>query len=601
MKPESRLFVAWLLASALGFVIMLVQLPAAFVDGHYVPLGPDSFYHSARILESVANPAAFFQFDAKTHVPEGNLITWPWAYDYLMALIVRAGLALHLSADPLAILLHIPVFAFPVCLALIAIICRQLRLGAMATTLAIFAMAVMPLNQSLYGIGNIDQHYAENLFVLGSLATSLGWLRKPESGLRAATLGIVLGLAPGVHMTAFVLQVPLVAAFIIAWLRQMPMPRNAHLFAIALIVACLAVALPSLPLQRGYFQYQMLSWFQVYIAACTGTLILLMCRYPARGRGLIGIAAVALLMLIPLGGQILLANDFFTVSIEGMDDISEVQSPLKMALQPGGILYVGSFYTLLFVLAPVSLGVSLWKAWEDRAPERRYFWVASAFGLVLLAFQLRLQYFGSFALFIPLLYVIDEWTRVRARSPVIVWGTVTVLLAIASVPGFTMRIFQREVLAGDPYYDVTRDIYPKLAKACAASPGVVLANPNDGHYLRYHTQCSVIANNFLVTKMQEQKTREENELLRLPAVQLAAKAPSVKYVYVRRDSLFGSDEKGQLVLMPRGDPRDPDPPLVNELLTTSVEKLPPGFRLLAQEGPDVAPYARAFALEPATR
>jgi hypothetical protein len=279
-----------------------------------------------------------------------------------------------------------------------------------------------------------------------------------------------------------------------------------------------------------------------------------------------------------------------------MDDISEVQSPVKLALHPGGVLYVGTFYTLLFVLGPVSLGLSLWKIWQERATERLYFWVASTFGLVLLATQIRLQYFGSFALFLPPLYFVDEWARTRVKHPAIVWGAVTAVFVVASMPGLKMRMFARLPVAGEPYYDVTRGIYPSLSKACAVSPGLVLANPNDGHYVRYHTECSVIANNFLVTKLQERKTREENDLLRLPASQLAERAPNVKYVYVRRDALFSQSESGELLLMPRGDPRKPDLPLVEELLTTPVEKLPPGYALLGQEGPDVAPYARVFAL-----
>lgn len=598
MKPEVRIFLAWLMACAVGFVITLAQFPSIYVDGHYVPFGTDSFYHARRILDTVADFSTFFQFDPKMQVPEGGIVIWPWAYDFTMALLVRAGLALHFSRDPLAILLHIPVFMYPVCLAVVAVICRQLRLGVMATALAMLGMAVFPLNQALYGIGNIDHHYAENLFVLSCLASSLAWLRKPESRKRAILAGVLFGLAPGVHMALFILQIPLVAAMVLTWLRKLPMPQNTRAFAIALLAGCLVVALPSLSTRMGNFQFQTLSWFQVYIAACTGTLIVLMSRFPAQGRALFGMAGVAVLMLVPILGQIVLANDFFTVSIEGMDDISEVQSPVKLAIQPGGVLYVGSLYTLMFVLGPVSLALSLWKAWTDRALERRYFWLASAFGLVLLATQIRLQYFGSFALFVPLLYVIDEWTRVRAKVPALIWAAATVLLALSSLPGFTMRLLAREVVSGDPYYDVTRTIYSPLAAACAAAPGIVLANPNDGHYLRYHTQCSVIANNFLVTKFQELKTREENELLSLPATQLISHAPGVKYVYVRRDSLFVSLPDGQLAVAPRGDPKRPDRPLVDELLRTPANQLPPGFRLLAQEGPDVAPYARAFALTP---
>jgi hypothetical protein len=597
MRPSLRVFIGWLLASALGTVIMLAQLPSVFVKGQYIPIGPDSFYHAHRILGTVADLNAFYQFDPKMLVPEGGLVIWPWAYDFTMALIARAGLALHLSADPMAILVHVPVFAFPMCLALIATICRQLRLGTTATILGMFAMAVFPLNQMLYGIGNIDHHYAENLFVLSGLAASLAWLRKPESTIRPILAGLAFGLAPGVHMALFILQVPLVAAFALAWLRRTPLPRNAHVFAIALLIGCLIVAVPSLSLRQGNFQFQTLSWFQVYIAACTGTLIFLVSRYPARGRALYGIGGIALLMLVPIAGQIVLANDFFMVKIEMMDDISEVQSPLKLALNPGGILYVSSFYTLLFLLAPISLALSLWKAWHERAPERRYFWLASIFGLVLLAAQMRLEYFGSFALFLPLLYVLDEWARTSAKSPHLIWGVTTVLLAAAAVPGFTMRLFEHQVVSGDAYYDVNRDIFPSLSKACTESPGVVLANPNDGHYIRFHSACSVIANNFLVTKQQERKTREENDLLRLPAADLPGKAPFVKYVYVRRDSMFASTPDGALVLMPRGDPNDPDLPLVQELLSTPADKLPPAYRLLQQNGPEQTPYSRLFALQ----
>src|SRR5262245_6975380 len=117
MKPQPRIFIVWLLASALGFVITVAQYSSAFADGHYVPVGPDSFYHARRILDTVANTGAFYQFDAKMLVPEGGLVIWPWAYDFAMAMLVKIALALHLSADPMAILVHIPVYAYPVALA----------------------------------------------------------------------------------------------------------------------------------------------------------------------------------------------------------------------------------------------------------------------------------------------------------------------------------------------------------------------------------------------------------------------------------------------------------------------------------------------------
>ena len=163
----------WLGASLAALVVALAPVTAAVSGGQYVPVGPDSFYHARRILDAVGDFSAFFQFDSFTHLPEGNLVTWPWAYDFVMSLLVRAGLALHLSDNPLAILMHLPAFAFPIAILLMLSICRSLNLTLPATVLALLATAFFPLNQSLYSLGNIDHHFAEHLFVLGTLAATL--------------------------------------------------------------------------------------------------------------------------------------------------------------------------------------------------------------------------------------------------------------------------------------------------------------------------------------------------------------------------------------------------------------------------------------------
>ena len=72
-------------------------MSAARIGGEYFPMGNDSFYHAARILEAVQDPAAFFQFDPKIHAPEGSLLVWPWGYDYFMAKLVGAALTIGLG------------------------------------------------------------------------------------------------------------------------------------------------------------------------------------------------------------------------------------------------------------------------------------------------------------------------------------------------------------------------------------------------------------------------------------------------------------------------------------------------------------------------
>src|SRR5687767_11235006 len=97
-----RLTLVWVCASVGALAVGLAPVSASFQDGQYMPVGPDAFYHARRILDAVANPSSFFQFDAHMDPPNGSLVLWPWAYDYVLSLNVRAALALGLSADPMA-------------------------------------------------------------------------------------------------------------------------------------------------------------------------------------------------------------------------------------------------------------------------------------------------------------------------------------------------------------------------------------------------------------------------------------------------------------------------------------------------------------------
>ena len=128
---------------------------------------------------------------------------------------------------------------------------------------------------------------------------------------------------------------------------------------------------------------------------------------------------------------------------------------------------------------------------------------------------------------------------------------------------------------------------------------MVLADPFDGHYLRFHTACSVIANNFVTTSADAAKVLEEQRLLRLAARDVPLQAPAVDYVYVRSDTIFFVDTQGMLVFAPGDYPEHPDYPLVRELLSADAGALPPGYRMLYELRPraDVRPYARLFEIE----
>jgi len=258
----------WAVVSAVAVLACALTFPTATWHGEHFPVGNDSFYHARRILDAVRDLSAFYQFDPRIHAPEGSLLTWPWGYDYLMACIVRLGLAAGLAANPIDILIWIPVAAVSITIALTLSVARQIGLGTWMSTLATLCMALVPTTQVLHGVGQIDHHYAELLFVLGALAAGLAWFRNPERPQRAALLGFVLGIAPAAHNGLFVLQLPLLATLTASWLQGRQMPAKSSVaFAATQLASTLAILIPSLAFRLGQFEFYALSWFHLYAAA----------------------------------------------------------------------------------------------------------------------------------------------------------------------------------------------------------------------------------------------------------------------------------------------------------------------------------------------
>jgi hypothetical protein len=601
MTPSFKLLLLWLCAALAALVVGLAPVSAAYVNGHFIPVGPDGFYHARRILDAVADPSAFFQFDPYSHVPEGNLITWPWFYDYVMSLLVRLAVALHLVSDPIAALVHIPVLLFTLAPLLVMSICRSLGMTRGLTLLAMLATAFFPMNQAIYSVGNIDHHYCEHLFVLGTLAATLAWLRLPDSRVRAIACGATFGLATGIHSALFILQLPLLGTLVLMWLRRQPLPRHGPACAIALVGTQLAVALPSLPLQLGYFNYYTLSWFQPYVATCTAIVVVLLARLPRNGRGFALLGGVALLLMVPTIRQVLYAGDFFTNSIGRMGDLIEVRSVFQLA-KDTSVTFVAENYTWLIVLLPATAALCAWRLWRPRDALQAHFALTALAGLMLLPLQARLQYFGSFALYLPWLLVIGEQWR-APRTRVVAAVAAAVVLVAASFQGLRHRVFSPHVLSEEPNYSATYQMYAPLAARCAAAPGVVLAQSYEGDYLRFHTRCPIIADGFLVTAHDVEKASEVDRLLNLSARELRRIAPDVRYVFVRRATIFLVGPDGNLKFAPGEYPGTPEYPLVRELLNADEGALPAGYELIYEmrQSASEAPFARVLAISPISR
>ena len=120
------------------------MVSGARVDGEYVPSNADAFYHARRILDVVMTGQPVQQFDMSIHVPEGSWIPWPWGFDTAMAAVVTLFGPFTAESDAAAVLLHLPVAAAVIAVALLVLLWRQLQLSLPAAMLATFLGVVAP-------------------------------------------------------------------------------------------------------------------------------------------------------------------------------------------------------------------------------------------------------------------------------------------------------------------------------------------------------------------------------------------------------------------------------------------------------------------------
>jgi len=534
-SARNRLILLWLLIGAVGVWVASFGLSTtALIGAEYVPVGNDSFYHARRILDTAQDPASFYQFDPKIHAPDGSLIVWPWGYDYLLGWLVRLAVKAGIAPQPMAFLAWVPPVAVTLSVAMMMVLARRLSLSVWSAAIAGLCVAVSPLTPVLHGVGIIDHHWAEYVLLLASMGLGLKWFAQPEEVRSAAALGALLGAAPAIHNGLFILQIPVVAFMFLWWLQGRHLPRRAALFfGGALIVASIAVLIPSLPFRLGRFEFDTLSWFHLYIAAGTAAAVLLMSVLPHTRRNLLVLWTLGVILLLPIVHQIYVAHGFLMGTIKRLDIIAEMQSVRQMAERPGGFVYVSSMYTMFIWLWRVTLAMCVGFAWRERASGRLFFWVCAISGLILLPLQFRMHYYGSFALFVPWLVLAEALVRKwEPRRKFVMLVTSLAFLLLFSM-SLRYSVPAALFIGTDDTFKPTVQILAELRKACAKEPGIVLADNDAGHFIRYFTDCSVVANNFLLTKEDAAKTELVEHLMALSADELPRAAPYVRYVFVR--------------------------------------------------------------------
>jgi hypothetical protein len=597
-----RFALVWIAGALCAVLMSMNPLSAALVDPQYIPVGNDSFYHARRILDAVANPDAFYQFDPKIHVPEGSMLPWPWAYDYLMAGVVRVMLSTGLASDPMKVLDYAPVFAILISVALVVGIAMALELPWFGALLLALSVAFSSLSQTLHGVGNIDHHYVEYMFVLATLLCGLKWLRAPPSRYWAAWTAVVLGIAPAFQNGLFVLQLPLLAVLAILWMRGIRLPRATALtFAAVLVASTLAIAIPSQPFREGSFEFYFLSWFHLYVACCTaGVVVASALVMPSLRTGL-AIGAGAALAAIPLISQVVVGSSFLSGELGVLSEISEVQGVLRIWSRYG-IRWVIDLYSLLIFVAPLALVGCAWVALRRRTdPQLLFMCVFCACGLTMLFLQFRLHPYGSLALVLPWVVLAYRVEVDTAGRRIAIIAATAALLAVAHVPPVMDQLFTRREPGNDTYYGLTRFIYPAMAQACAARPGTVLANSDSGHYIRFHTQCSVIADNFLVMPLDFEKFAEVRRLMKLTPTEVLNSGTQIRYIFVTLGDIAAASPGKDVVQFQPDQLAQAEPRLVAMLLFGDPQSIDPRLRMVQQVRlPDSIPVARLYeVVEPA--
>lgn len=582
--------IVWLCAVLLAMFFALIVRDSTLVNGAYLPRGNDSFYHAHRILDALG-ARGFYQFDAEIQAPDGAWISWPWAYDYLMVKATQLARSIVPSLDPMAFLSHVPVAWILVNAALFMAAASEAGLSAEMRLLAMLSFALSPLTQLLHSIGMLDHHYVEHTFVLLTAWLGLKWFGSPASRWRAAALGVALGTAPAFHNGLFILQLMPLACVFVLWLRgNAPPARSLGTLSVALLLATQLILLPSEPYRNGMFEFGLLSWFHFYAAVCTSAALTYMGWRPFSKPRLAGLIALAAALAAPATSQLLGGAGFLAGSFSILDQIVEVRSPVALLTGSFGPVQTASYYSWLVLIAPLLFAWYTYEALRERAPARIYYAIAVTFGIALLLDQLRLHYYGFFGLVTGGLLIVD---RMRARygwHRGATFAATFALLCLAYQPPLRDRLFLVYPPAANPDYAAAMTIYQDLHDLCAADPGVVLASSDDGSPIVFHSDCSVIANNFILRSEDKAHIDEVYRLMRLAPSEIRAQRPDVKYMFVRAREF--SQKQGAAERLAESSP------IVRELFLS--DSPPAGYTLIrtlwrtAEDRSPFSIYARLF-------
>jgi hypothetical protein len=597
MTPAFRYTLLWLAGSMIAVFAALTMLSGGYSNGEFLPSNADAFYHARRILDSVFSGSPVIQFDDRIHAPEGSWLTWPWGFDTILTSITRLFGPYTSEAQANRVLMNIPPVAASIAVGLVVIIARQMALPFFLTVLFVVSFSALPLVFMLFAVGNVDHHFAELLWALGTLSAGTWFFRANRLSYGAGiTLGVVLGSALAIHNSLFILQIPIAVALGLFWLRGIPLPHRFQViaFGAALLTTTLLVCLPSEPWQRGFFEFYTLSWFHFYICACVAAFSILLVMIGRSTRNLVIVLLGATAAMLPIVGSLSLAGEFVSGQLDSIRDIVEASSPYVLYREFGGSTTTGFISWLLWLTAPMLL-LNVWWIYRSRDPVLQFVAISSAMALALMQFQFRFSVFAAVPMLLTPILAVRLLGESRPELRRMALAACCALFVVAFYP--TVATWQsRYTLGGNAAYANLRSIFPVLKESCARHPGIVLGDLDTGHWVRYHSQCSVIADVFLLTPQHAAKAVESGRLLAQSPAELLTAKPEVRYVFAHHSATVTRDKSG--VETPNLDEVRLRMQRVERDLLGPETNIPPQFkRLWEVRTPAGHVYARLYEIE----
>lgn len=527
-----------ILAGAVAVYFSISPLEVSLFNGEYHPSSYDAFYHARLIQDTIDQLPGIMEFDSRLHPLDGGAwISVAWGYEYFMALICWLLQSAFPDLKTTTILAHIPPGWSVLNCFLIIGICRSLGLNMIMTGVGALGFALSPLTQDTHLIGNIDHHFVELSFILLIIYTALRWIGHQQSKSAALLLGTSLGLANAFHIALFLMYVPLGIFLLINWIRgRKEVFLTTNDVAASTMIVSVLVVVPTAHFRQLEFVYYFTSWFHLYwvLAFC---MCMLFFKYAAFSRNnLILFCLVVGLSTIPIYGSLRHGFEFIGSELPGFSQLGETYSIFTYMFS-GESKYLGQFYEYysgLIFLLPFTLILFARLTMAQQRQEQIYFLLAVVVGTILMFSQLRFKYHASYILLIPLLVVIQNWKQASHEHRVLI----TLLLVVGCFIGPFNRLYETRPLGGQGAYRALFPFYQAIGRQCQLQPGVLLAHPDEGHYLRFHTDCVIVASNLLATPRDFEYRALAFEVLQLSLVELVQQYDWIDYIYARREDGF---------------------------------------------------------------